>query len=402
MTRKTLVMTAAVLVGLSAAWIGNEKIAYAQSASTTKLSDLEKKSDDVNQNINQNKEKLKEVQEKQKNEEAEIARLDSEVGQTNADIRSRESEVEKAKQDIEKVKSEIDVVKKRIDKRNELLKKRARALQENGGSVDYIDVLLGSESFGDFISRVSAVSTIVGADRDLLMQHEADKKAKEEKETKVQNKLTEVNQALEELKNLRAQLQKQVDEKNQLMQTLKDQEKEFNEEAVGLEEQASILADQKNAAQAQQQEIEKAGATEEAPPATSGSFMRPAKGPVTSHFGYRETFGRGHYGIDIGKRGESVPVVAAASGKVIRAYHSSSFGNAVFIRHNVEGQTWVTVYAHLESYSVSSGQSINKGQQLGYIGNTGRSFGAHLHFELHKGDWKGKSSAVNPESYIKF
>ncbi len=71
------------------------------------------------------------------------------------------------------------------------------------------------------------------------------KKAKEEKETKVQNKLTEVNQALEELKNLRAQLQKQVDEKNQLMQTLKDQEKEFNEEAVGLEEQASILADQK-------------------------------------------------------------------------------------------------------------------------------------------------------------
>lgn len=49
------------------------------------------------------------------------------------------------------------------------------------------------------------------------------------------------------------------------MQTLKDQEKEFNEEAVGLEEQASILADQKNAVQAQQQEIEKAGATEEAP-----------------------------------------------------------------------------------------------------------------------------------------
>ncbi|MGF9944171.1 peptidoglycan DD-metalloendopeptidase family protein [Priestia megaterium] len=402
MTRKTLVMTAAVLAGLSAAWIGNEKIAYAESASTTKLGDLEKKSDDVNQNINQNKEKLKEVQEKQKNEDAEIARLDSEVGQTNADIRSRESEVEKAKQDIEKLKSEIDVVKKRIEKRNELLKKRARALQENGGSVDYIDVLLGSESSEDFISRVSAVSTIVGADRDLLMQHEADKKAKEEKETKVQNKLTEVNQALEELKNLRAQLQKQVDEKNQLMQTLKDQEKEFNEEAVGLEEQASILADQKNAVQAQQQEIEKAGATEEAPPVTSGSFTRPAKGLVTSHFGYRETFGRGHYGIDIGKRGESVPVVAAASGKVIRAYHSSSFGNAVFIRHNVEGQTWVTVYAHLESYSVSSGQSINKGQQLGYIGNTGRSFGAHLHFELHKGDWKGKSSAVNPESYIKF
>jgi murein DD-endopeptidase MepM/ murein hydrolase activator NlpD len=286
----------------------------------------------VNRDINQNKEKLKEVQEKQKSEEAEITRLDSEVGQTNADIHSREAEVEQAKRDIEKFKNEIDVVKKRIKKRNELLKKRARALQENGGSVDYIDVLLGSESFGDFINRVSAVSTIVGADRDLLMQHEADKKAKELKETKVQNKLTEVNQALEKLKNLRAKLQKQVGEKNKLMQTLKDQDKQFNEEA---------------------------GTAEEIPTVTSGSFMRPAKGPVTSHFGYRETFGRGHYGIDIGKRGESVSVVAAASGKVIRAYQSSSFGNTVFIRHNVDGQTWGTVYAHLESYSVSSGQSIN-------------------------------------------
>jgi peptidoglycan hydrolase CwlO-like protein len=356
----------------------------------------------VNRDINQNKEELKEVQEKQKSEEAKITRLDSEVGQTNADIHSREAEVEQAKRDIEKFKNEIDVVKKRIKKRNELLKKRARALQENGGSVDYIDVLLGSESFGDFINRVSAVSTIVGADRDLLMQHEADKKAKELKETKVQNKLTEVNQALEKLKNLRAKLQKQVGEKNKLMQTLKDQDKQFNEEAVGLEEQASILADQKNAVQAQQKEGKEAGTAEEIPTVTSGSFMRPAKGPVTSHFGYRETFGRGHYGIDIGKRGESVSVVAAASGKVIRAYQSSSFGNTVFIRHNVDGQTWGTVYAHLESYSVSSGQSINKGQQVGYIGNTGHSFGAHLHFELHKDDWKGKSSAVNPESYIKF
>ncbi|WP_434738901.1 M23 family metallopeptidase [Priestia megaterium] len=230
------------------------------------------------------------------------------------------------------------------------------------------------------------------------MQYEADKKAKEEKETKVQNKLTEVNQALEELKNLknlRAQLQKQVEEKNQLMQTFKDQEKEFNEEAVGLEEQASILDDQKNAAQAQPQEVEKAGATEEAPPVTSGSFMRPAKGPVTSHFGYREAFGRGHYGIDIGKRGESVPVVAAASGKVIRAYHSSQ------CRRSDVGYSLCS-FRELQRLKRSICQSINKGQQLGYIGNTGRSFGAHLHFELHKGDWKGKSSAVNPESYIKF
>jgi murein DD-endopeptidase MepM/ murein hydrolase activator NlpD len=129
--------------------------------------------------------------------------------------------------------------------------------------------------------------------------------------------------------------------------------------------------------------------------------MRPANGPVTSEFGAR--WGKFHYGIDIGKRGSSVPVVAAADGYVFRSYYSDSYGNVVFITHVIDGQVYTTVYAHLESRLVGEGQTVSKGQMIGYMGNTGRSFGAHLHFEIHRGPWTpSKSNAVNPRNYINF
>ncbi|KSU87672.1 peptidase M23 [Bacillus sp. VT 712] len=441
MKRKVLTVTAAAFVGLSGVWLSSGNIAYANGDIDKKISDLNEKSSNVNKNINEGKEEIKSLQEQQKKTEAEMKRLDEKIGETNEKIRNRESEISETKKEIEKLKKDIEEVKERIEKRNELLKDRAVALQESGGSVDYMQVLLGSQSFGDFISRVSAVSTIVEADRELLIQHEQDKKELQTKETAVQTKLESLEKALKDLETLSADLEKQVDEKDKLIATLQSQEQSVNDEIVGLEEEAALLADQKKAAEGEkaaweQEQREKAKAAAEAkaraeaeakasqsqpaaksapsaapaqkaeaapaPAVTSGSFMRPANGPVTSRYGYREKFGRMHYGIDIGKRGSSVPIVSVADGTVIRAYYSSSFGNVVFVRHNVNGQTWVSVYAHLESYNVSSGQSIGKGQQLGYMGNTGRSFGAHLHFELHKGDWQGSSSAVNPENYINF
>lgn len=144
---------------------------------------------------------------------------------------------------------------------------------------------------------------------------------------------------------------------------------------------------------------------ENIPEITDDLFMSPAMGPVTSEFGIRTLNGRTrfHYGVDIGKRGVNVPIVAVADGVVIRADYSTSYGNVVFITHNLEGEIYTTVYAHLESLSVKSGEIVTKGQELGPMGNTGFSFGAHLHFELHVGEWNiKKSNAVNPREYIDF
>ena len=110
-----------------------------------------------------------------------------------------------------------------------------------------------------------------------------------------------------------------------------------------------------------------------------------------------------HHGIDIGKNGRKgdVHVVAAEAGTVIRSYYSPTYGNTVMISHNVDGQVITTLYAHLENRLVTDGQRVDKGQLLGYMGNTGRSFGAHLHFEVHEGPWNNaKSNSVDPLRYI--
>ncbi|WVE36008.1 peptidoglycan DD-metalloendopeptidase family protein, partial [Priestia megaterium] len=77
-----------------------------------------------------------------------------------------------------------------------------------------------------------------------------------------------------------------------------------------------------------------------------------------------------------------------------RSYYSNTYGQVVFIKQT---NGYETVYAHLDERFVTEGNSVAAGQNIGRVGNTGRSSGAHLHFEVHQGIWNpGKTNAVNP------
>ena len=117
---------------------------------------------------------------------------------------------------------------------------------------------------------------------------------------------------------------------------------------------------------------------------------------------FRTTGSNKHFGVDFAKSGTN-PIAAAADGTVSRSYVSSSYGECIMIVHQVGGQVWETVYAHLRSGSrrVSVGERVKAGQTIGVMGNTGQSTGQHLHFELHRGRWNSaKSNAVNPIPYL--
>lgn len=117
----------------------------------------------------------------------------------------------------------------------------------------------------------------------------------------------------------------------------------------------------------------------------TGYYIRPAVGPVTSPYGSRRS--GFHYGVDIGnKRG--TPVVAAASGTVVKVVNyckegqsscGGRYGNYITIQH---ANGTETRYAHLSSALVSVGQEVSQGQLIAKMGNTGRSSGPHLHFEV--------------------
>ncbi|MEH7444607.1 peptidoglycan DD-metalloendopeptidase family protein [Bacillus sp. JJ1122] len=396
---------------------------------------LENQRSGVNQQIKQKTNKIGELQTEQNSIEAQVERLDLAVEDATNKITAKNAEIEATNKEIEVLKGEIVVLEERIAKRNELLKDRARSLQLSGGTVSYMDVLLGAQSFSDFIDRVSAVTTIVQADKDILEQHEKDKKELETKQQQVESKLALLQRMKQDLVGLKDGLNAKIREKNKLMAKLKREEKQLHTENLNLQEQNEILAAQSSAIQkaiqleqerqaaaaaerARQAELARQRAAQQsksknsggggsstpavqqsAPPVSNGMFMWPANGRLSSGLGTR--WGEFHAGIDIANKASGVPVVAAADGVVIRSYYSSSYGNCIFVAHSINGQVYTTVYAHMSSRIASSGQVVNKGQQIGVMGNTGQSFGQHLHFELHKGEWNAaKSNAIDPIPYL--
>lgn len=123
----------------------------------------------------------------------------------------------------------------------------------------------------------------------------------------------------------------------------------------------------------------------------TGKFINPTVGRFTSPFGPR--WGRFHYGIDVANS-VGTDIKAADGGVVTRAGRAGSYGNLIIIDHQ-NGTS--TRYAHLSRIDVKVGQTVEQGQSIAKMGNTGRSTGPHLHFEVRVG---GK--AVNPLNYVKY
>ncbi len=452
--KNIIAMNASIMIGLGS-------FLAVPSVHAESISDLEKQKDSIQEkrsgvesNISDTEKKIDVLQDKQMTAEDQIEAIEAKIAESGKKIEAKNAEITQTKNEIEALKKEIEVLKERIAKRNEVLKERALSFQETGGDVNYLEVLFGSSSFGDLVDRVGAVATIAEADRDILKQHELDKKDLEEKQNAVEQKLASLEVAKAELLEIEKQQKQQKQEKDALVKKLKDQTKKHEDEKMGLEEEKANLAAQekaiksaislenqrlaeleaarkkaaaeakkraeqeaaqaaaKAASQAKQQSSSGSSAKSSAAPAashssanvssapavSSGTFTRPSAGYVSSTMG--ERWNKKHAGIDIAASG-TVPVVAAADGIVSRSYFSSSYGNVVFVTHSISGQQWTTVYAHLSSRQVSEGAVVAKGQQVGIMGNTGHSFGQHLHFELHKGAWNySKSNAVNPLNYI--
>lgn len=432
---------------------------------------VEQKQNELNSGISEKSNEMNQNQSTLESIMAKIQELENQMQETQSKINGVQGEIDQTIVEIEELQKSIEELERKIAERTELLQERARAIQLSGGSVDYIDVLLGANSFVDFIDRFSAVNTLIDADREIMTEQAEDKKLLGEQKALVETKLAEQEERRAELVNLKESLEGQKAQQAGLVKDLKAEQerlaKEKNslvqqrDEAIDVsadletkianeqarlaelarkaeEERQRKLAAERAAAEkaaaeraaaeraaaeraaaekaARQSQTAKAPAAASAPasapaysapqPAVSAKassgFIRPAAGRFTSKFGWRD-IGSGpefHQGVDIANS-KGTTIVAAANGFVSYAGSMGGYGNVVIITHSINGQTHATVYAHLNSISVSVGQQVSQGQKVGGMGNTGRSFGDHLHFEIHVGPWNGgRTNAVNPASYI--
>lgn len=415
--KKTMVAITAFMLCLAGISAGGSVQAESVGSLQEKKSTIEKKKSTVESGISEAENKITDIEKQRASLEAELKKVEKSIADTKEKITKKDKEIASTKEKIDSLKESIKETEERIANRHEILKERARSYQQNGSST-YLEVILGANSFGEFVERIGAVTTIMNADKDIIAEQEADKARLEEQKAEVETKLASLNEMKKELVKMKEELDGKKVEKNQLMAVLKSEQAQLEEEKLSLEEEKELLTNQESAvkkaiaaekkrqaeaaaaaaASANSSSTESSGTVSQAPAVTSGKFMRPAAGYVSSRFGSR--WGKNHNGIDIAKSG-TVPVVASAAGVVSRANYSSSYGNVIYISHYIDGQVYTTVYAHLRSMNVSAGQSVQKGQQIGLMGNTGRSFGQHLHFELYVGGWTAsKSNAVDPLKYL--
>lgn len=121
----------------------------------------------------------------------------------------------------------------------------------------------------------------------------------------------------------------------------------------------------------------------------------PTSGRITSSYGYRiSPFGYSrqfHSGIDIGAS-RGTPIYATADGSVRFCGYQSGYGYVVHLSH---GYGYTTVYAHMSKIAARSGQSVQRGDLIGYVGSSGRSTGPHLHYEV-----RVNGNTVNPWPYM--
>lgn len=398
--------------------------AYAASLSELKnqQSEVEQQKKAINGQIDKKTSQIKTIEAKQKKLIAQIEKLGKKITETKTNIQAVKKEIEVTNAEIKVLKQEIAELQEKIDQRDALLEDRARAIQESG-TVSYIDVLLGANSFVDFIDRFSAVNTLMDADRQIMRDQKRDKESLEEQKIVLENKKKELEDKEAKLQSLKASLDAQKAEKNKLIDELEAEQakltsekkllqKEYSEYVeVGKDLAAKIEAEQKRQAEAARKLEEQRKASLSSPssagnvsslPVSNSGFMKPTNGVLTSPYGWRN-LGAGpefHYGIDLANS-TGTPIVAAADGVVTYAAPLSSYGNVIMMTHSINGQIYSTVYAHLNSFNVSVGSVVSQGEQIAQMGTTGRSTGPHLHFEIHVGNWNGRyTGAQNPLRYI--
>lgn len=344
--------------------------------------------------------------------------LDEKIAVTREKISSLNDDIKEKQDAYDKGLSEVE-------DQFDALANRLRILYMSGNATD-LEIIFGAKDFSDLIDKMELVKSLANSDKELIseIQTKLDELSTKKESLEADKKDLETQQA--SLKSDQDEFNKLISDNDEILKNLYAS----NSEAQNSLESAALQSDEieakisqyyaaqkaaaEHAAQASQSSSSSSSSSNSSSSSSSGSsssgssssgsssvivpsgsgFAWPTPGFVSRSsewFEDREVYNHG--GIDIAGAGiMGTPVVAAADGTVVATNSSCThnwgksyscgcgggYGNYVMISH-AGGK--MTVYGHLTSLTVSSGQTVSRGQVIGYVGSTGNSTGPHLHYE---------------------
>lgn len=339
--------------------------------------ELEKEIDSLGDSVDDQQKKVNGLWAQVNNLGKQIDGYRTKIDALDKQIKEQEARIAQLTDDIKAKEDELEAI---IAK----LKKRLHAMEKTG-NYSPLQLLMSTASYEDYLLKNKIVQSIAKHDQGLIDKAEEEKAAIEKARTELEDKKKETEAEKKEQEESKSKLDAQYSQYDDTYTRAKNAQIAL-EKKLGTYEKK--LAQVKRAEDELDREI--AALLNGTPPTSTygGKMYWPAPGMnvISSPFGYRNS--GFHGGTDIWGYGcLGKPIVAAASGTVIKAQSMHySYGNFVMIDHGLDsaGRRIVTLYAHMRySPSVSVGQSVTGGStQLGVIGNTGESYGAHLHFEV--------------------
>lgn len=338
---------------------------------------------------------------------AKLKQIQADLDAANARLQSIQTKQAEINAQIAQTQNEIVKMEAYLKTRQDVLNRRVRAIYMHG-QLNYLEVILGANSFSDFANRVELLKRVIRSDYNLILEIQKQKAAIEAKKAQLEEDkrqldalAAEAEKARQEIAKKKAEQQKVLDAAKSNKAAAAQMEQDLNAQLASVRNLIQQrLAAAEAARQAAQQQAASddeggGGGSDDNYVQGTGAMGWPCSGPITSPFGYRThpIFGTTifHAGIDIGVD-YGTPIHAADSGVVVYSGWISGYGNAVIIDH---GGGISTLYGHNQSLAVSEGQSVSKGSVIAYAGSTGNSTGPHCHFEV---DVNG--SPVNPMGYL--
>lgn len=384
--------------------------ALAKSSKSLTIEKNKKKQEQmqIKNKINKEKSNISNTENEKKSVGMDIENLDAKIQVTSAKISTLESEIVRLNKDIAENQEKLQEAQVNLSENTDALRMRLREMYKRG-NVNYLEVILNSKDIEELLRNNEIISSIARADRELIefIQEQIDT-IKETEET-LQIDKAKVSASKAAVENERQSYQAAVDAKNNYMKVLESNldlyKAEFEKAQSNWDALDSEIARLQKEITAQKKAEEAAARratrvhsniTVSSGPRNGQSYTWPLPGhySISSPFGYRVHpilgYSKFHSGVDI-PAPSGTPIVAAKSGTVIMSQLMSGYGNVVMVDH---GDT-VTVYAHCSALNVGVGESVKAGDVIAFVGSTGLSTGAHLHFEV-----RVNGSPVNPLGYV--
>lgn len=372
MRRKTvrivaLVIAAALLLGMVAGLV----IGVYAKTDAEKIKEAEQKKTEAQKSLEETKQK------REKSLQV-MEGLEKEVGDIQIQINELNSKLDDTKAKLEEEEKKLEDATQKAESQYGVFQERFRIMCEQG-DVSFIEMLMSADNFNALIDKAEVMKEIAEYDKRIFDMMEKNRQEIE----KARDEIAQLKKAQEDdmrvLDEQKSALEQKKAEQKSYMAELENDAKAYQK--VIDDADAAMEEVRRRAAEESRRQESSGGVTYKG----SGSFAWPTPGChyITSNFSPRRKnpvtgVWKRHTGTDIGA-GYGSQIVAADSGRVTLAGWNSGYGYCVIINH---GNGRSSLYAHMSSFCVSAGQSVQKGQKIGNVGSTGNSTGPHLHFEI--------------------